>query len=233
MTTSTTTRPPSVPPASTDRPTGLRLSPGTHQRRPWQIVVGIAFVVVCAAAAGAAFQSTSQNHAVVIATKNLPAGTVLTAADLSSASIPSSANISAMSAVGASVLVGQQINTGIYAGEVLVKAMLASAPQLAAGDQVVGMMEKGDQMPSAPLVVGDTVSVIAVPQAGQGTTISGTIGTVLVAAATIYAVGPAPANQSQFQAQISLEVPAADAPAVASYAAADQIGLSLVGEGSS
>ena len=36
------------------------------------------------------------------------------------------------------------------------------------------MLLKGDQMPSVPLVAGDIVQVIAVPQAGQGSTIGGT-----------------------------------------------------------
>ena len=33
---------------------GLRLSTGVHQRRPWQIGLGVALVLVCAAVAGAA-----------------------------------------------------------------------------------------------------------------------------------------------------------------------------------
>jgi hypothetical protein len=93
------------------------------------------------------------------------------------------------------------------------------------------MMLKGDQMPSVALVAGDTVHVVAVPQAGQGSTIAGTIGETLVASATVFAVGPAPGNQTQYVASVSLEIPGSDAATVTSYAAADQIGLSLVGEG--
>jgi hypothetical protein len=47
----------------------------------------------------------------------------------------------------------------------------------------------------------------------------------------VYAVGPDPVNQTQYQASLSLEVPGVDAATVTSYAAADQIGLSLVAEG--
>jgi Flp pilus assembly protein CpaB len=209
----------------------LRLSAGTYQRRPWQIGLGIALVLVCAGVAGAAFQSSAKRVAVVVAAKSLPAGTVLTPGDLTTGSIPASGNITAMSAAGSSALVGQQLDTPVYAGQVMVKQMLSVAPQLAPGEQVVGMMLKGDQMPSVPLVAGDTVQVIAVPQPGQGSTVGGGIGSTLVASATVFAVGLAPINQTQYQASVSLEVPGADAATVTAYAAADQIGLSLITEG--
>ena len=110
----------------------------------------------------------------MVAAKSLPAGTVLTAGDLATASIPASGHITAMAATGSSVVVGQQLDTPVYAGQVLVRQMLAATPQLASGEQVVGMLLKGDQMPSVPLVAGDVVQVVAVPQAGQGSTIGGT-----------------------------------------------------------
>jgi hypothetical protein len=44
-------------------------------------------------------------------------------------------------------------------------------------------------------------------------------------------VGPAPPNQTQYEASVSLEVPSTDAATVTAYAAADQIGLSLMSEG--
>jgi pilus assembly protein CpaB len=231
-----TTAPPrptfSTPPPVENR-AGLRLSTGTYQRRPWQIGLGVALVLVCAAVAGAVFQSSAKRVAVVIAAKNLPAGTVLTAGDLATADVPASGHITAMSAAGSAALIGEQLDTAVYAGEVMVKQMLAAAPQLAPGEQVVGMMLKGDQMPSVPLVAGDTVQVIAVPQPGQGSTVGGTIGSTLVASATVFAVGPAPANQTQYEASVSLEVPGADAATVTAYAAADQIGLSLITQGAS
>ena len=210
---------------------GLRLSTSTYQRRPWQIGLGGALVLVCAAVAGTLFQSSAKREAIVVAAKNLPTGTILSPGDLTTAQIPASDDITAMSSIGSSALIGQQLDTPVYAGQVMVKQMLSGAPQLAAGEQVVGMLLKGDQMPSVPLVAGDTVQVIAVPQPGQGSTVGGGIGSTLVASATVFAVGPAPINQTQYESSVSLEVPGADAATVTSYAAADQIGLSLVAEG--
>ena len=218
------------PPAGENR-AGLRLSTSTYQRRPWQIGLGVALVLVCAAVAGALFQSSAKRESVVVAAKNLPTGTILSPGDLTTAQIPASGHITAMSAIGSSALVGQQLDTPVYAGQVMVKQMLSGAPQLAPGEQVVGMLLKGDQIPSVPLVAGDTVQVVAVPQPGQGSTVGGTIGSPLVASAAVFAVGAAPINQTQYQASVSLEVPGADAATVTAYAAADQIGLSLVTEG--
>lgn len=232
MATSTApTRPAFASPPIVEQRGGLRLSSGTYQRRPWQIGLGVALVLVCAAVAGAVFQSSAKRVSIVVAAKNLPAGTVLAPGDLATATIPASGHITAMSATGSATLVGQQLDAPVYAGQVMVKQMLSTTPQLAPGEQVVGTLMKGDQMPSVPLVAGDTVQVVAVPQPGQGSTVGGTIGSTLVAAATVFAVGPAPANQTQYEASVSLEVPSAIAATVTAYAAADQIGLSLVTEG--
>lgn len=219
------------PPGGDSRTGGLRISSATRQRRPWQIGLGVALVLVCAVVAGAVFQSSAKSVSILVATKSLPAGTVLTAGDLATASIPASDDITAMAATGSSVVVGQQLATPVYPGQVLVRQMLAATPQLASGEQVVGVLLKGDQMPSVPLVAGDVVQVVAVPQAGQGSTIGGTIGKPLVPSATVFAVGPPPANQTQYVASVSLEIPGSNAAQVTSYAAADQIGLSLVSEG--
>ena len=229
-----TTAPPRTtfsPPASVEDRGGLRLTTGTYQRRPWQIGLGVALVLVCAAVAGAVFQSSAKRVSILVAAKDLPAGTVITSGDLATAQIPASGHITAMSATGSSVLVGQQLDTAVYAGEVMVRQMLSTAPQLAPGEQVVGMLLKGDQMPSVALVAGDVVQVVAVPQSGQASTVGGTIGSTLVGSATVYAVGPAPPDQTQYEASVSLVVPSTDAATVTAYAAADQIGLSLVSLG--
>ena len=219
------------PPAGPALAGGLRISSTTHQRRPWQIGLGVALVLVCAAVAGAVFQSSAKKVSILVAAKSLPAGTVLTTSDLATASIPASGDITAMAATGSAVVVGQQLDSPVYPGQVLVRQMLAATPQLASGEQVVGVLLKGDQMPSVALVAGDVVQVVAVPQVGQGSTIGGTIGNTLVPSATVFAVGPAPGNQTQYVASVSLEIPGSEAAQVTSYAAADQIGLSLVSEG--
>jgi Flp pilus assembly protein CpaB len=234
VTTTAPARPTFASPPEVENRSGLRLVTGTHQRRPWQIGLGIALVLVCAAVAGALFQSSAKRVTIVVAAKSLAAGTVLTPADLGTATIPASGDITAMSAAGSAALVGQQLDTPVYAGQVMVRQMLSTTPQLAGGEQVVGLLMKGDQMPSVPLVAGDSVQVIAVPQPGQGSTVggtSGTIGSTLVPRATVFAVGPPPTNQTQYEASVSLEVPSTDAATVTAYAAADQVGLSLVSEG--
>lgn len=220
-----------TPPTGETRAGGLRISSGTHQRRPWQIGLGVALVLVCAAVAGAVFQSSAKKVSILVAAKSLPAGTVLVAGDLSTAQIPASGDITAMAASASPAVVGQQLDTPVYPGQVLVRQMLTATPELASGEQVVGMLLEGSQMPSVALVAGDVVQVVAVPQAGQGSTIGSTIGNTLVPSATVFAIGPPPANQTQYVASVSLEVPGARAAEVTAYAAAEQIGLSLVSEG--
>ena len=218
---------PSSPSPTPDGRTGVRLSSGIYRRRPWQIGLGVALVVLCGAIGATVFQSSAKRISVVITARNLPAGTVLTAADLATGSLPANDNITAMSASGASVLIGQQLAVPTTQGQLLVRAMVSSQPPLAAGSQVVGVLLKGDQIPSVPIVVGDRVQVIAVSTPGQASSGSSTVGTSLVAAATVLATGPPPANQTQYVESLSLEIPATTAPEVAGYAAADQIAITL------
>ena len=90
-------------------------------------------MLVCAAVAGAVFQSSAKKVSIVVAAKSLPAGTVLTAGDLATASIPASGDITAMSATGSSAVVGQQLDTPVYAGQVMVRQMLLDHPAAGLG----------------------------------------------------------------------------------------------------
>src|ERR1035438_8117503 len=100
---------PSSPSPTPEGRTAFRLSSGTYRRRPWQIGLGVALVVLCGAIGATLFQSSAKRVSVVIAARNLPAGTVLTSSDLATGTLPASDNITAMSASGASVMVGQQL----------------------------------------------------------------------------------------------------------------------------
>ena len=227
MTTSMAPPRPSSPAPSPDGRTGFHLSSGSYRRRPWQIGLGVALVVLCGAIGATVFQSSSERVSVIIAAQNLPAGTILTAADLTTGSLPASDNITAMSASGADVLIGQQLAVPATQGQLMVRAMISSSPPLSPGTQVVGMLLKGDQIPSVPIVVGDHVQVIAVSTPGQASSGSSTAGTSLVSSATVLAIGPPSATQTQYVANLSLEIPTADAAQVAGYAAADQIAITL------
>jgi hypothetical protein len=172
---------PGSPAPSSEGHAGFRLSSGSYRRRPWQIGLGVALVVLCGAIGATVFQSSSKRVSVVIAARNLPAGTVLTPADLTTGSLPASDNITAMSASGISVLVGQQLAVATTRGQLMVRAMVSTHPALAAGSEVVGLLLKGDQMPSVPIVVGDRVQVIAVSTPGDTAAGSSAVGTSLVA----------------------------------------------------
>lgn len=227
MTTTMAPPRPGSPPPSSDGRSGLRLSSGAYRRRPWQIGLGVALVVLCGAIGATLFQSSAKRVAVVIAARNLPAGTVLTPADLATGSLPASDNITAMSASGVNLLVGQQLAVPTTRGQLMVRAMVSTHPPLAAGSEVVGLLLKGDQMPSVPIVVGDRVQIIAVSTPGEASSGSSSVGTSLVASATVLAIGPASSTQTQYVADLSLEVPTVAAPKVAGYAAADQIAITL------
>ena len=124
---------------------------------------------MCAAVAGALFQSSAKRVTIVVAAKSLAAGTVLVPADIATATIPASGHITAMSAAGSSALVGQQLDTPVYAGQVMVRQMLRAPPNWGRANRS-GMSMKGDHSFGAP-EAGDAVQVVVVPQPGQGSTV--------------------------------------------------------------
>src|ERR1035441_5174929 len=120
---------PSSPSPSPAARTGLRLSSSTYRRRPWQIGLGVALVVLCGAIGATVFQSSAKRVSVVIAARDLPAGTVLTAADLATGSLPANDNITAMSASGATVLIGNQLAVPTTRGQLMVRAMVSRSEE--------------------------------------------------------------------------------------------------------
>ena len=138
---------PRVPRRDNEPRSGLRLITGNHQRRPWQIGLGIALVLVCAAVAGALFQSSAKRVIVVVATKTLAAGTVLTPATsarrrsrLRATSPPCRRRGHRPSSASSSTAPSMPARSW--------SARCSRArPSSASGEQVVGMLLKGDQMP--------------------------------------------------------------------------------------
>jgi hypothetical protein len=234
------TKEPATPPSLSLDPGGppgsrpITTSIHQRQRRPWQIGLGVAFVVVCGAVAASLFQSTAHRTPVLIATQNLQAGTVLTAADLGVGSLPTNDNISALGTGAEHSLVGQPLAVSVGKGELMVGSMISTTPPLKPGYQLAGVQLKGNQLPTVPIVAGDLVQVIAVPPPASttgGVGVQASTGIRLVTQAIVIASGPPPANQNQYAASISLEIPASDTTAVAEYSAASEIALTLVGSG--
>ncbi len=199
-----------------------------YRRRPWLVVLGVAMSLSCAAVVMTLFASSSHRVSVLVASRFIPAGTVMSPSDLAVVQVPSDQKIATLPVSDARLVIGKRAGTQLYEGQALVPQQFASQPVLLRGDQIVGLTLRADQLPMGGLVPGDTVQIFAVPNPQQATSIANGEGSSLVSQATVYSVGEVPISSSQYSAYISVIIPENDASVVESWAAADQIGLTLV-----
>lgn len=214
-------------------------STSSYNRRPWQIGAAVAVIAVFGAAGAAIYSGTVHQTTALAFSQPLQAGTVITSSDLRTVSVPTDAHFAILGSSSKNLIVGKQLSTAAFANEPVNAGMIAQTPQLISGDVVVGVTLTSNQIPSFPLIPGDVVQATGVTTGGQAAVPapSPTPGVPLDVNATVYSYSSASSSgatsnssNSQYQAVVSLEVPASDALAVQNYASANQISLALVSE---
>lgn len=126
-------------------------------------IVGI-FVTLAALAASVAFWvSSSDTRAVLIATHDLPAGSILSNSDLSIAYIRADDAVYAAAVPSETLdsVVGRQLGEPIHADQVLARAQLADQFGLAADQVAITVPAREDSAVDGRLKPGDWVQVLA------------------------------------------------------------------------
>jgi hypothetical protein len=217
-------RAPGSSPIPTARSTGGALLGVLRSSRRVRLLAGVVLVVVCALAVPLlAAQVSAKPARVLVASRDLPAGTVLTTADVSSAqaSGPSGALIPT---TGLAQLVGRTLRVEVPAGALLAPTDLGAFPPT--GTSVVPVSVKAGQYP-ADLTTGQQVAVF--PAAGQG--VSAPTIPAAHAAATGLVVQIAPvANDPSGTVVIDLQVPLDAASVVAQGPGVVLVGLDAAGD---
>jgi hypothetical protein len=213
------------PPAPPTNGFGPQIPVLRRRRNVPGAVLGALVVVVCAFAVGAWASSVGQRTAVLVVARDVPAGAVITASDLTSAGVAAGHSVTAIPASDSAQVVGRVAAERLAAGTLLVRAELATGPLVPSGSAVVGLALKPGMFPAA-LEPGERTTLVITPTQSGGTGGSG--GSVLVSGATVSQMQASPDGQSTL---VSVVVPASDAPAVA--AAGAQGSVSLVVDGGS
>ena len=212
--------------------TTLRLTPPPTRRRPALLVLALLLVVAGALGTASAVSRAGHRVAVLVLSRDVPEGAVITSADLTTADV-SSSGLASIPASAAATVVGERATVALLAGTLLTHSALASGPALAPGEEVVGLALRSGQLPAEGLAVGDHVSVILTAAPGQaapsGPATSGAgPGSVLVPDAVVYAIAaPGPSSGSNAAQVVSVEVPATLAGTLAAAGVAGQVALVL------
>lgn len=199
------------------------VSTGMHSSRTVRLIAALALIVVCGAAVPVLVKALTPKPAQVLeAVTDLPAGTVITQADLRPVNATGPTG-STVSAVDQASMVGQTVRVEVPAGALLNEADIGAFPPI--GATVVPVSVKPGQYP-ANLQTGDQVAVFPVSSGGTGQT-----GTAAHAAATgtVTQISPV-ASDGAGQVVIDLELPATTAAVVAQAPAVVLVGLDARGD---
>lgn len=192
----------------------------TRSRRPGLIAAAVLLIVGFALAGALLVSNAGGTTQVLVAARPVPAGQVITAADLTA--VPVSGSVRAISAADLDSLVGQTAAVALVQGQLLNRAMLSGVAVPAPGESMVGLALRPGQLPADGLGVGDRVQAIVVSAVGDAGASPETTVRVL-ATGEVFALRPDPASASD--TLVTLVVPAEAAGRIATHGAAGQVGL--------
>ena len=151
------------------------------------MLVGVAAILALTS-----MRPTPHETPVVVAAHALPAGTVLSDADLHVTSLPTAA-IPEGTVGDIAQLVGQQLSGAVTSGEPITSARVADGGELgaAAGDQRVALPVRLADAEAAALVhAGDLVDILAADRAGNGATVAHAVPVLAVPVSATESSGP-------------------------------------------
>ena len=143
---------------------GPPLVPPPKLRRRPAIVAG-AITAVCTGAvlAAWAWSSSTSTQQVLVATDEIPRGSVIEAEDLTTARISHDSALASLPASSADDVTGQRAALDIAAGGLLTPDLVQEGSIPAAGESLVGVALKPEQAPGETLMAGDLVRLVVTP----------------------------------------------------------------------
>lgn len=187
-------------------------------------ILGVLLVIVCSLVVATLASANGHRTPVLVIVRPIAAGTPIQARDLRVAGVAADGTVRGIPASQAATVVGRTAADNLVPGALLVGSELAAGPRVAKGTTIVGLALKPGFLP-ANLVPQDTVSVLDTPT-GSASSAAAAAAAVLAGSVAVYSVGPSPDGQTTL---VSVQVPAASAPAVAEANAQGDISLVLVG----
>ena len=198
----------------------LRVTATRRRVRATWLLDGVLLIAGSALGFGVIAQRVAQRRPVVVLSRPLPRGSVVTTADLGVAQVAADPGIALVPADRSRELVGRALLTSLPAGALVTTDLVGPAGlEVDESSRTVGLELEPGGYPTPALAAGDTVSVVLTTDSG----------TVLTDDAVVLDFAPAVEGTSTMLA--SIVVDAAAAPRVAAAAAQDQARLLLHGAG--
>jgi len=150
-----------------------QLKPLPRKRRPGMIALAVALIGAGILGGAALFKQVNHQVPVLLVNVTVPAGTVVTAADLSTTSVAAGPGIRVIPAGQERQVVGLVATTNLQPGSLLSAADLTTSLPPVSGQVLVPIAVKPSALPASGLAVGDHLLVVWAPGA-QGNSSSST-----------------------------------------------------------
>jgi hypothetical protein len=193
------------------------------RRRPALAATAILLIVVGALGSALAAYRSGDQVEVLVAARDIPMGTKITSADLTSAHVAADGAASVEASARAN-FVGTYATTTVPEKTLINRTMFRVGSPTPADAIVVGVVVTSAQRPAAAIVTGDVVRAYLVPKGSDGS-IVGAAGDVLVPAARVVDVRNGTSADSL---AVSLLVPSRLARDIVPAAAGGQVSLTLL-----
>lgn len=133
------------------------------RNRTW-LAAGVMLIALGGIAAWFVVANLSGTTPVVAMRNDVPAGAVLTGADLTTVNIGNAASLQTVPASRLTQLVGTRTNLDLKAGTLLPPAAITDKLLPPAGQSLVGLALAPGQLPGTPLQPGDIVRLVSTPK---------------------------------------------------------------------
>lgn len=213
------------PPGTTGRPRSL-----PRRRRPAMIALAVAMAGTGVVVSAAIYQRADHQAPVVMVTRTVPAGAVITVSDLGSARVSLGSGIAVIPSSELRQVIGEVAAVPLQPATLLSRSELTSSRPPAPGAELVPAAVRPADLPATGLAAGDRVLVVPTPGVqGQPGAAGGAPSLASPVPAVIEAVASAP-DAEGFDV-VDLLVSDADAVAVASQVSTGQFALVVTRRG--
>jgi len=195
-----------------------------RRRRPGMIALAVALVGLGILVSTAVYAATNHRVPVLVATASVPPGTVITAADVGTASVSAGPGVGLIPASQIRQVIGQVAGSALHPGMLLTASELTALAPPGPGQELVPLPLRPSVFPASGLAAGDRVLIVATPGAqGQAGTSTATPSLAAPVAGVVEAVTRG-ADGDGFMV-VDVLVPSARGPALAEQASTGQFSL--------
>ncbi len=212
-------------PSGNDGPVRIgQLRPLPRRRRPAMVALGVALVGAGVLGGAALYQHVNHQVPVLVVSTPVPAGSVVTSADLSTVTVAAGSGVQMVPARQEGQVIGLVAATNLTQGSLLTASDLTRSLPPGPGQTLVPVAFKPSQLPASGLGAGDHVVVVWAPTGSSSSAASVSSPRNYDAVVEDVTGGP---DQDGFDV-VDLLVPVANGPGLAKEAASGDIVLTVL-----